>query len=41
MIRDWKFIEGEIDISTTFGSGYPADPNTKKWYLIYLFICKT
>jgi ribonuclease H2 subunit A len=29
IIQNWKFIEGKI--SNKLGSGYPGDPNTKKW----------
>ncbi|XP_076652327.1 ribonuclease H2 subunit A [Halictus rubicundus] len=28
-IRAWKFLEG--DINSEYGSGYPNDPETKKW----------
>lgn len=28
-IRAWQFLEG--DIKTEYGSGYPNDPETKKW----------
>ncbi|XP_078041576.1 ribonuclease H2 subunit A [Augochlora pura] len=28
-IRAWQFLEG--DISSEYGSGYPNDPETKKW----------
>lgn len=35
MIRNWTFIEkmNMPPVSRVFGSGYPADPNTKKWLM--------
>lgn len=30
-LNQWQFIEGGIEISTQFGSGYPSDPTTKQW----------
>jgi len=30
-VLHWKFVEENSKISRNFGSGYPADPVTKKW----------
>lgn len=29
--KKWKFAEEELNCSSSFGSGYPADPLTKTW----------
>jgi len=30
-LKTWEFSESGIQFNTVFGSGYPADPITKKW----------
>jgi len=30
-LKNWEFPEIGIQLNSTFGSGYPADPITKKW----------
>jgi ribonuclease H2 subunit A len=30
-LRHWEFREHLTDVSRHFGSGYPGDPNTKRW----------
>lgn len=30
-LKEWQFIEKDIEISSDFGSGYPGDPATKRW----------
>eukprot|EP00731_Ephydatia_muelleri_P036915 Em0354g2a len=30
-LKEWRFVERGVEISADFGSGYPADPATKRW----------
>ncbi|CAG8668040.1 10245_t:CDS:2, partial [Acaulospora morrowiae] len=31
ILKKWKFVEKNLDLNKSFGSGYPSDPNTTEW----------
>lgn len=35
VLKEWKWVEPTVHLEKNFGSGYPGDENTVKWYVFF------